>query len=87
MSDSDSDYLQSSDNEEISDEDFDPTEVDDCDFQLNLNNILEVDAIRFVLRDDPLKLNFFNTLIKYVDKKIDHQYKGHAIKRSPSRTL
>ena len=66
MSDSDSDYFQSESDEEISESD---TEIDECDYQLDLNKILEVDAIRFVLRDDPIKLNFFNTLIKYVEKK------------------
>ena len=49
-------------------------EYSDCDVEceeenLTLDNVIEVNSIRFVLKDNPTCLDFFNTLIELLNKK------------------
>ena len=62
-----------------SDSDFDPMEyIEETDeeeqMSLCLDDIVEIDAIRFLLKDNQHYLSLFNSLLKIIDNNVDICY-------------
>ena len=62
-----------------SDSDFDPMEyIEETDeeeqMSLCLDDIVEIDAIRFLLKDNQQYLSLFNSLLKIIDNNVDICY-------------